>query len=252
VVLTDPFSRLSIKKVGMFRKSVCMATYNGEKFIAEQIQSILIQLDEEDEVIISDDSSTDDTVYLIKSFNDPRIKLFENQKFSSACMNFEFALKQASNDYIFLSDQDDIWVDGKVKTMMEALMDFDVVVTDHSVIDESGHLIRESFFRHIPSGRGIIKNVIKNTYFGCCMAFRQKVLKKALPFPTDIEFHDYWIGLVAGLFFKSKFIDFPFTLYRSHENNVTSGTLLQSPNPWHLKLKYRINVVKYIPLLLLR
>ena len=88
--------------------SVCMATYNGEKYIEEQLKSILSQLGENDEVIVSDDSSTDNTLAIVESFNDVRIKIFPNNKFHSPIFNFENALKQATGDYIFLSDQDDV------------------------------------------------------------------------------------------------------------------------------------------------
>src|SRR5690606_26359089 len=93
--------------------SVCMATYNGENHIEEQLESILKQLKDNDEVIISDDGYSDKTIELIKGFNDPRIKLFLNS-FRNIILNFEFALSKATGDFIFLSDQDDIWYDNKV------------------------------------------------------------------------------------------------------------------------------------------
>ena len=97
--------------------SVCMATHNGGKYIKEQIDSILVQISNEDELIISDDSSTDDTVEIIKKIKDKRIKLFENNKFFSPNLNFENALLHSKGDIIFLSDQDDIWKKDKVKIM---------------------------------------------------------------------------------------------------------------------------------------
>ena len=94
--------------------SVCIASYNGEKYIKEQLNSILCQLEERDEVIISDDSSTDNTVQIIESFKDKRIKIFREQKFKSPIYNFENAISKATGDIIFLSDQDDIWHKAKV------------------------------------------------------------------------------------------------------------------------------------------
>lgn len=94
-----------------------MTTYNGEKYISVQLDSILKQLSENDEVIISDDSSTDRTVDVIKNFKDKRIKLYEDNHFHSPIFNFENALEKASGDIIFLSDQDDVWLDNKVKIM---------------------------------------------------------------------------------------------------------------------------------------
>ena len=101
--------------------TVCIATYNGEKYIRQQLNSVLIQLGENDEVIISDDSSSDATVEIVRSFNDSRIKLLVDNKFSSPVRNFENALKYATGDYIFLCDQDDIWLPDKVKSMLPYL-----------------------------------------------------------------------------------------------------------------------------------
>ena len=95
--------------------SVCMATYNGGKYIKEQIDSILGQLSNNDELIISDDNSTDDTVDIINRISDSRVRLFFNKQ-KGYTNNFENALKQVRGDIIFLSDQDDIWMDNKVNT----------------------------------------------------------------------------------------------------------------------------------------
>ena len=107
--------------------SVCMATYNGEKYIREQLDSILVQLSKEDEVVISDDSSTDRTVAIIKEFRDDRIVLFENQKFRSPVFNFQNSLNHAKNDIIILSDQDDIWKSDKVEVLMQYIYKYDLI-----------------------------------------------------------------------------------------------------------------------------
>lgn len=101
--------------------SVCIATYNGGKYIKEQLDSILFQLGKDDEVIISDDSSTDDTLSILESYHDERIVILTNQKFHSPVYNFENALKSAKGDFIFLSDQDDIWEPTKVEVMLDSL-----------------------------------------------------------------------------------------------------------------------------------
>src|ERR1700712_935438 len=94
--------------------SVCLACYNGEKHIKEQIESILIQLDPSDELIISDDSSIDDTILIVKSIRDKRIKLYINEKPSGRpTENFQNALRKAKGTFVFLSDQDDIWIAAK-------------------------------------------------------------------------------------------------------------------------------------------
>ena len=126
--------------------SVCMATYNGERFIRQQLQTILDQLAVNDEVIISDDSSTDETVTIIRQFNDSRIRIIEKQMFKSPMLNFENALKYVHGDYVFLSDQDDIWEPDKISSVIPLLNQFDLVLSDCRVVNGKGDLIAESFF----------------------------------------------------------------------------------------------------------
>ena len=106
--------------------SVCIATYNGENFIKAQLDSILCQISLTDEIVISDDSSSDNTIRIIKSYDDPRIKLFEGNTFHCPIFNFQNALKNSIGDFIFLSDQDDIWIKNKVSTMMKELQNSDL------------------------------------------------------------------------------------------------------------------------------
>jgi len=236
----------------MDRVSVCLATYNGERYFHEQLESIIQQLGEDDEIIISDDSSTDNTLKLVLSLNDARIKVFPGQKFRNPIFNFENAINQSTGDIIVLSDQDDIWHPDKVKIMRENLVDNDLVVCDCSIINSKGDVIVESYFDLVGSGSGVIKNLKKNTYFGCCMAFHRKILKKALPFPVDIPMHDIWLGFVADVFYKSKFIPKQLTLYRKHDSNASIASEITSNLSLFTKIKFRINILKYLPRLILR
>ncbi len=127
--------------------SVCMATFNGEKYLKRQIDSIIQQLSSIDEIIISDDSSNDDTLKIIDDFNDFRIKKYIGNKFYSPIYNLENALSKSTGDYIFLADQDDIWESNKVEVMIDYLQRCDLVVSDASVIEDD-ILIHESFFQN--------------------------------------------------------------------------------------------------------
>jgi len=201
--------------------SVCIATYNGEKYIQQQLFSILQQIGDEDEVIISDDSSTDNTIKIIESLQDKRIKLYKNQKFKNPKFNFENALKYASGDIIFLSDQDDIWLDDKVSICLKYLSEYDLVLSNAYVVTES--LIKKKILLPLDSNiTGLLRNLVKNNYTGCCMAFNKNVLNMVLPFPSNIPMHDSWIGLVSELFFKPYFINIPLILYRRHGSNVSA------------------------------
>ena len=223
--------------------SVCIATYNGEKYIEEQLLSILNQISEADEIIISDDSSNDLTLEKIRGINDKRIKIYENNKFRSPIFNFENALMKAKNDLIFLSDQDDIWEENKIKIMKKELQNYDLVVSDCIVVDENLKILENSFFYLRNSGRGIIKNLYKNTYLGCCMAFNRKILEKALPFPKNIPMHDIWLGIIGESFGKTIFINDKLMRYRRHNNNA-SPTAEKSNYSIKKKIGFRLNVIK--------
>jgi glycosyltransferase involved in cell wall biosynthesis len=229
--------------------SVCIATYNGEKYIAEQLNSILCQLDEKDEVIISDDSSTDQTLEIIKGFNDHRIKIFAGNKFANPIYNFENAIKMASGEFIFLSDQDDYWMPTKVEEMIKVLQTNLLVVSDCYMGDQDLNIIKESYFEWRDSKQGLIKNIWRNSYLGCCMAFDRKILKRILPFPKNIPMHDMWIGLITETIKKPFFLQKPLIIYRRHGGNATTLTNeFKSTASAVQKLKYRWNIIA--PLLL--
>ena len=216
--------------------SICIASHNGERFIKKQLESILSQIDPKDEIIISDDSSTDNTLEIIKSFNDRRITLLENNKFYDPVFNIENALKHAQGEYIFLADQDDIWMKDKVSICIEYLKKYDLVLSDCSIIDENDNTIEPSFFQLRHSKPGFIKNFYLNSYIGCCMAFNRKILNKVLPFPPDIAMHDMWIGLTAELTGKTYFIKQKLVHYRRHSENLSSTSQFSK-----YSINYRIN-----------
>lgn len=206
--------------------SVCMATYNGERYLAEQLDSILPQLESSDELIISDDGSTDGTVGLIRRMADSRICILEN---NSRCYtsNFENALRHARGDHIFLSDQDDIWHPDKVKIVLRYLERYDFVMTNARIVDSTGKMLHESRNALLPIGTGFLRNLAKTYYLGCCMAFRRRVLQAALPFPPNRELclHDAWIALLAELCFRTHLCDECLVDYRMHAHNFSSGAM---------------------------
>lgn len=226
----------------MSKISVCMATCNGEKYIYHQLESILSQIDESDEIIISDDSSSDKTVEIINTFDDKRIILFENNRFHSPAYNFESALKKATGDMIFLSDQDDIWMENKVKIITGLLQQYDLVVSDCIIVNEKEEIIHKSFFKKRGSGKGFVNNLIKNSYVGCCMAFNRKILDIALPFPENLPMHDIWIGMICELYGSTYFCDEKLIKYRRHENSA-SPTSGQSPYTVKDKISFRANLL---------
>ena len=229
--------------------SICIATYNGEKYIHEQLSSILSQINIDDEVIISDDNSTDNTIQIINSINDPRIKLI-NGGFHNFTFNFENAIKQAKGEYIFLADQDDVWLPNKYTTTLNALKTYDLICSDAIVVDQQLTPIHQSFFKYYNSGKGILKNIIKCSYCGACMAFNKKILNAIQPFPTTSIFgQDLWTGLVAESIGKILFLETPLILYRRHDKSLTTisnNFLTRSKRPLVIKLKSRISIIYHL------
>ena len=220
--------------------SVCIATYNGEKFIKDQLLSILEQIGPNDEIIISDDLSKDKTIEIIENLKDGRIKIFFNVE-KGYTSNFENALKQASGDFIFMSDQDDFWNPNKVEVCLKELKIYDLVVSDCKLIDGTNEIISDSYFELRNVKKSSWGNLIKFSYLGCCLAFRSEILKKALPFPSNRQFctHDNWLFLVGSFLFKHKVLDDKLIYYRRHDGNVSSGGLISATSGW-FKIKYRI------------
>lgn len=222
--------------------SVCIATYNGEKYIKQQLNSVLPQLTENDEIIISDDLSSDTTLEIIKSIDDNRIKIYSGIKFDSLIQNFENALLKSTGDIIFLCDQDDFWEENKVSHMLKALGSNDLVISDCTIVDSQLNILLPSFFEVNGSRKGILKNIIKNSYIGCCMAFNRKVLNYALPFPKLIPMHDIWIGLVAEKVGNVTFLNEKLLKYRRHGDNVSLSSE-KSNNSFLIKIKYRMQII---------
>lgn len=211
--------------------SVCIATYNGESYIFPQLKSILSQLGPHDEVIVSDDHSQDNTVEIVRKFEDSRVRIIFNDKSSRGyTQNFENALRHAQGDFIFLSDQDDIWREDKVATTMHALQRCDFTVSDAKVVDENLSTIIESHFLYSQVKKGFVENFLKTRYIGACMAFRKNVLHAALPFPSNHHLcaHDYWIAVVAECYFDVELIREPLVVYRRHQSNASTGGLTKS------------------------
>lgn len=202
--------------------SVCMASYNGERFIKEQIDSVLAQLMDHDELIVIDDASTDATVDLLESFRDPRIKFYKNDANVGVVATFERAIARAAGEIIFLCDQDDIWHPDKVEIMSSALHgNYVAVVSDCELVDEQGVVFAPSFRSLRGSRGGIIWNLFRNGYLGCAMCFRASLREVILPFPRGIAMHDEWIGLVSDGVAEVAFLDRPLFGYRRHSSNVT-------------------------------
>ena len=231
--------------------SVCIATYNGERYIRQQIESIVCQLNVDDEIIVSDDGSTDGTLDIVKGIGDKRIKIIEGPGRKSPILNFECALKASKGDFIFLSDQDDVWKPDKVEICMKWLKTYNCVVSDAEVTDNRLKPLYPSLYDIMQVKQTRIYNTIwKNGYTGCCMAFRRNVLEASLPFPKDIPMHDIWIGNVAAYKYNVIFIPDRLIHFRRHENTISCNGKGSKFTIWQ-QMKFRLNIIKNIIRLLL-
>ena len=229
--------------------SVCIATYNGEKYIQEQLASILPQLGIDDEVIISDDGSTDNTIKLILALQDRRIKITKGPRQNSPIWNFENALKQAKGEYIFLADQDDVWKPNKVKICTKWLGTYACVISDAEVTDQKLNVVATSLFKMLHVKKGKLYNACwKNGYTGCCMAFRHSILEMVLPFPSDIPMHDIWIGNVAAFHYQVKFTNEELIYFRRHQNSNSCNGKGSKYSYWQ-RLLFRWKIIKNLILI---
>lgn len=210
--------------------SVCLASYNGQLFIKKQVKSILDQLKDNDELIIIDDCSTDKTVSTLNEIKDKRIKLFKNEINLGVNKTFEKSVQLSSGDYIFLSDQDDIWIPGRIDLMVKKMNDnnVDLISCNFVWINENDFQVHVDFdgvstadsFNYLKNIFLIFKGT--TNYYGCAMAFRKSLKKIIIPFPIFIESHDIFIALAANLKKSNVHIDAITLKKRIHSNNLTS------------------------------
>lgn len=223
--------------------SVALAAYKGEDFIEEQLNSILIQLKENDEIIVSDDLPGGKTEQIVRNLaeTDKRIKYIKGPQ-QGLIMNFENAIKNCMGDYIFLCDQDDVWLPDKVEKVTEKLDEgYSLVLHNAMVTDGNLKITDTSFFASHATKTGFLNNIIRNSYMGCCMAFKRDLCSKILPFPQNLPMHDQWIGLIAEKTGKVCLVEKPLILYRRHGGNMTGGnTTLKQKIMWRVSIAQRI------------
>jgi glycosyltransferase involved in cell wall biosynthesis len=207
-----------------------MATYQGELYVERQLRSILDQLGVSDEIIIVDDCSRDRTIEQVKGLQDPRIKVFQNDSNRREVYSFGRAIEIAKGDIIFLSDQDDVWLPGRVQLMARELQRSNaaLITSNFEWMDESERPLDVTFDGvSATASKRHIKNIIdifigRTNYFGCAMAFRRELLPMILPIPSYVESHDVWIALAANQLRSNLHVDDKTLRKRRHGNNATN------------------------------
>jgi len=216
---------------GWIRVSVCMATYNGAPFLREQIDSILTQLEPADELIICDDTSDDGTWQIVSGWRDARVRVFRNPTRLGHVQNFVGAIGRARGRFVALSDQDDVWVKGRLQRMVEKLEELppaSLVIGDFVEVDPVG-VICETRLNRLKLGDSavnpyrqlarIFSGRVK--YFGCAFVFERALLPHIIPMPRGIEAHDVWIAMKASLHGRILHMRENTLWHRVHGGNLT-------------------------------
>lgn len=224
-----------------------LISYNGARFIKAQVESILKAIDESDEIIISDDGSTDGTIEIIELLQEEynSIKLVHGNH-EGIASNFSNAYKYSDGDIVFFSDQDDEWLPNKAKLIKELFSthpETKAVMHDAYMCNYNNEISDEknSIFRLRNPKHGVVRNIIKSTYYGCCMAFRREFIEKHMPLPKKVIAYDQFLGLCAENEKCACFIYEKLIKHRLHGSNQSHHlTFLE-------KIRFRIIIsVQYI------
>ncbi|MEG0872456.1 MAG: glycosyltransferase family 2 protein [Clostridia bacterium] len=210
---------------------ILLATYNGEMYLKEQLDSILNQTYKNFNLIISDDASEDKTLQILKEYekNDKRIKLFIQESNLGLIKNFEFLLTKVESKYYMTSDQDDVWLEDKIKLSFEKLIldDSDLVFTDLEIVDKNLNTIYPSMWKYLKVDKKIKKYsdyrilYLYNCVTGCTILAKSKFLENIIPLPNSkYLIHDYYMALVISLIGKITYLDKPTILYRQSGLNL--------------------------------
>ncbi len=215
----------------MVKISIAMATYNGGRFIREQLDSILNQTEQDFELIICDDCSTDDTYSIVSEYSrkDKRIKCFCNESNMGFKRNFEKAISLCTADYIALSDQDDVWLPDHLELLINNIGDKMVCCGDADLVDSEGKPMGMTLSCLQNLDRQIEDDLRKAyrifffiaPYQGASTMIRRDFFDLALPIPEQVHYHDAWFTALACFSGGIKYMKRPITNYRQHSNNVS-------------------------------
>jgi glycosyltransferase involved in cell wall biosynthesis len=216
--------------------AVLMSTYNGEKFLRKQLDSLFNQTYKNFDLIVRDDGSTDNTLNILREYNINYIKGSNIGVIKSFLYLIEFALKY-DYKYFLLCDQDDIWFSDKLEQQLNyiSIISEDVPILIHSdmqIIDEKDKIINNSFFKfsNLDYNKKTLNYLLlQNNVTGNSIFFNRK-LAELIKYHKNILMHDWWIALIASAFGKIFFINEPLLQYRKHSKNVIGAQKFYSIN----------------------
>lgn len=220
--------------------AIIMATYNGEKYVGEQIDSILASTYQDFRLFIYDDGSSDNTMSILQHYADlypSKVTVCRNETNLGVTANFLKAFSRTTMDYIMFCDQDDVWKPNKIAITLRRLRNMEAqlgkntplaVFTDAVVVDSHLNTLKPSFFRssHLnPSKTDLAHLLMENKLIGCTVMVNAalRVILQSYPLPSNARFHDWWIALIASAVGKIGYVNEGTMLYRQHSANVVGG-----------------------------
>jgi len=252
---------------------ILLATYNGQAYLREQINSILSQSNQDWQLIVRDDASDDNTLSIIKDYEarySGRIKLVEdNDGHLGASLNFQRLLEKSVSEYIMFSDQDDVWLPHKIELTLNLMKATEkdcpnkpiLVHTDLKVVDSQLKTIADSMWQYEgtcpKTGNDLNKVLLQNVATGCTMMINRKAKAVSLPIPKEAVMHDWWIVISVARHGKIVYVSDTLVLHRQHPNNVIGakktlrqdvmGFLKNLPSLKKRVMKHYCMVKKYNP-----
>lgn len=213
---------------------ILLTTYNGEKYLRSQIDSIFAQTYINWKIMVIDDCSTDKTCSIVTEYMDKypgKIELYKNDKNSgNPASNFFKLLNMSKSDYVMFCDQDDVWLENKIEMTINAMKNLEcensqmpiLIHTDLKVVDFKLNILSDSMFKYqkLDSNAKTLKEIIvQNNVTGCTVMLNKKLISMCNSIPENIIMHDWWVALIAAAFGVIGFVNEPTILYRQHESN---------------------------------
>jgi len=218
--------------------SIAMTTYNGEKYLVEQLESFLSQTQKPDELVVCDDGSSDNTIKILRRFQEKApfiVRIYENTENIGCTLNFSRALELCEGDIIFLSDQDDVWFPEKIETIKQIFLasrEIMLVINDQEITDS---LLSPSGFTKLGQIRsaGFSSDIFGT---GCCTTVRSVLKPLLLPFPPQASTHDGWIHTVAQALDSRFIVEQPHQFYRRHNETASNWLFSRAERitPWKI------------------
>lgn len=229
--------------------SIAMTTYNGEKYLREQLDSILNQTYKNIEIVVCDDCSTDSTSKILEEYSNKynNIRVFYNTETNGVNKNFEKVINLCMGDYIAISDQDDIWNNDKLELLINNINEFDVICANKTDIDDNNNLLPDIHFKTFEFAKifkydesNFLNMYFTNILWGCTSLIRKNFLLTCIPFPLahrkneppilkEIMYYDHWICLCAYANKSIKYLDKSVIKHRVHNNNCTRSSNNKNP-----------------------